>query len=87
MGWHRTRGHRPFTQENSMKLVNASGSCENCGQFTRVTAKDSADAIILVNHEHGLEYNCAFEGVIKSVPALEKDYEKTPVSKVQKRRR
>lgn len=45
-----------------MKAVKASGSCADCGRYSEATGADEEDARILLNHEHGHEYEHCYNG-------------------------
>ena len=48
-----------------MKGTKASGNCSKagCGRYSEAIGADKADALMLLNHEHGYDFKHVFHGV------------------------
>lgn len=53
----------------TMEAFSAQGTCEQCGSFTRAVAATEDDAMLFLNHEHGIDHGHAFEGEPEVRPA------------------
>lgn len=58
----------------TMEAFSAQGTCEQCGSFTRAVAATKDDAMLFLNHEHGIDHGHAFEGVPSVRPTTHAEF-------------